>query len=101
MNEMKAYIGADEMIELVQKSRGFKSYRELYTKKIAEAENAAKILKMEQKEVKVNSFLLIDMRSNQIFILLFTDETRTEYASDCNGGAPSIASSLCILPRLD
>lgn len=59
MNEMKAYIGADEMIELVQKSRGFKSYRELYTKKIAEAENAAKILKMEQKEVKVTSFLLL------------------------------------------
>jgi intraflagellar transport protein 81 len=53
MNEMKAYIGADEMIELVQKSRGFKSYRDLYTKKIAEAENAAKVLKIEQKEIKV------------------------------------------------
>lgn len=53
MNEMKAYIGADEMIELVQKSRGFKSYRDLYTKKIADGENAAKILKVEQKETKV------------------------------------------------
>jgi intraflagellar transport protein 81 len=53
MNEKKAYIGADEMVELVQKSRGFKTYRELYTKKIQEGENTAKLLKVQQKEVKV------------------------------------------------
>jgi intraflagellar transport protein 81 len=58
MNEMKAYIGADEMIELVQKSRGFKSYRDLYTKKISEAENASKVLKIEQKEVKASYFAI-------------------------------------------
>jgi intraflagellar transport protein 81 len=52
MNEMKAYIGADEMIDLVQKARGFKTYRELYSKKIAEGENASKSLKLLQKEVK-------------------------------------------------
>ncbi|KAJ3370708.1 Intraflagellar transport protein 81 [Kappamyces sp. JEL0680] len=54
MNEMKAYIGADEMIELVQKARGFKTYRELYAKKIAEGENAAKMLKIQQREAKAS-----------------------------------------------
>ncbi|KAJ3319005.1 Intraflagellar transport protein 81 [Boothiomyces sp. JEL0866] len=53
MNEMKAYIGADDMIELVQKARGFKTYRDLYNRKIAELENNSKILLEQQKEAKI------------------------------------------------
>ncbi|KAJ3252478.1 Intraflagellar transport protein 81 [Boothiomyces macroporosus] len=53
MNEMKAYIGADDMIELIQKARGFKTYRDLYNRKIAELENNSKILQEQQKEAKI------------------------------------------------
>ncbi|KAI8895679.1 hypothetical protein BC833DRAFT_600460 [Globomyces pollinis-pini] len=53
MNEMKAYIGADDMIELVQQARGFKTYRELYNRKIIEQENASKVLKEAQTEIKI------------------------------------------------
>jgi intraflagellar transport protein 81 len=42
MNEMKAYIGADDMIELVQKARGFKTYRDLYNRKLQELENQSR-----------------------------------------------------------
>ena len=54
MQEMKAYIGGDETIEAIQKQRGFKTYRELYNRKILEAENAGRALRESQKEVKVN-----------------------------------------------
>jgi intraflagellar transport protein 81 len=53
MNEMKSYIGADEMIELVQKARGFKTYRELYNKKIVELESSSKNLKDVVRDAKV------------------------------------------------
>ncbi|KAL2920089.1 hypothetical protein HK105_200155 [Polyrhizophydium stewartii] len=52
MVEMKSYIGGDEMIELQQKARGFKTYRELYNKRISEHEHQAKSLKEHQKDVK-------------------------------------------------
>lgn len=52
MQEMKSYIGVDEMVELVQKSRGFKTYRDLYTRKITEAEHQNKQLKEKQEDVK-------------------------------------------------
>jgi hypothetical protein len=35
---MKCYIGTDESIVTLQKERGFKSYRDLYIKKIQEGE---------------------------------------------------------------
>jgi intraflagellar transport protein 81 len=54
MNEMKAYIGADDMIELVQKARGFKTYRDLYNRKLVELENASKELKDVYRDVKEN-----------------------------------------------
>ena len=53
MFEMKSYIGGDEVIEMQQKARGFKSYRDLYNKKITEHEHQIKILKEQQKDVKV------------------------------------------------
>jgi intraflagellar transport protein 81 len=53
MGEMKSYIGGDEMIEMIQKTRGFKSYRDLYNKKIMEQEHFTKALRETQKEVKV------------------------------------------------
>lgn len=52
MNEMKAYIGADDMMELVQKARGFKTYREMYNKKIAELESQDKSLRELQHHVR-------------------------------------------------
>ncbi|KAI8905563.1 hypothetical protein EDD86DRAFT_211793 [Gorgonomyces haynaldii] len=52
MGEMKAYIGGDEMTELVQKTRGFKTYRDLYTKKTLELEHMALKLRETQKMVK-------------------------------------------------
>ncbi|TPX69293.1 hypothetical protein SpCBS45565_g02540 [Spizellomyces sp. 'palustris'] len=52
MQEMKVYIGGDEAIEQTQKARGFKTYRELYTRKLAEQENLGKSLREQQKEVK-------------------------------------------------
>ena len=52
MGEMKAYIGGDEMVELIQKTRGFKTYRDLYSKKILELEHHSKVLKEKQREVK-------------------------------------------------
>ncbi|KAI9005219.1 hypothetical protein BC832DRAFT_476657 [Gaertneriomyces semiglobifer] len=52
MQEMNAYIGGDEALEQQQKSRGFKSYRELYNKRLLEQENLAKGLRHQQKEVK-------------------------------------------------
>jgi intraflagellar transport protein 81 len=54
--EMKAYIGGDEMIELVQKTRGFKNYRELYTRKIQELENTLSTCLELKKDVKVIFF---------------------------------------------
>ncbi|KAJ8325545.1 hypothetical protein O5D80_005756 [Batrachochytrium dendrobatidis] len=52
MAEMKSYIGGDEMIELQQKARGFKTYREHYNKKIVEHEHHVKVLREQQKKVK-------------------------------------------------
>ncbi|KND05085.1 uncharacterized protein SPPG_00760 [Spizellomyces punctatus DAOM BR117] len=52
MQEMKAYIGGDEAVEQAQKARGFKTYRELYTRKLSEQENLGKSLREQQKEVK-------------------------------------------------
>ncbi|KAI9017177.1 hypothetical protein BC832DRAFT_596490 [Gaertneriomyces semiglobifer] len=52
MQEMKAYIGGDEALEQQQKSRGFKTYRDLYNKRLLEQENTGKSLREQQKEVK-------------------------------------------------
>ena len=59
MQEMKAYIGGDEALEAIQKARGFKTYRELYNKKITEAENAGRALRESQKEIKVLAQLVL------------------------------------------
>jgi intraflagellar transport protein 81 len=59
MNEMKAYIGADEMVELIQKARGFRSYRDLYNRRINDLENSISNLKDAQQHVKV-IFPLLD-----------------------------------------
>lgn len=50
---MKAYVGTDESIKLIQKERGFKSYRDLYHKKILEAQAANKELLLERDDIKV------------------------------------------------
>ncbi|KAJ3094207.1 Intraflagellar transport protein 81, partial [Physocladia obscura] len=52
LHEMKAYIGGDEGVEAQQKARGFKSYRDIYNKKVVEQENLGKSLREEQKIVK-------------------------------------------------
>ncbi|KAG4096729.1 hypothetical protein H8356DRAFT_1425994 [Neocallimastix lanati (nom. inval.)] len=52
LQETKAYIGGDEKFEEIQKIRGFKSYRELYNKKLNEQENLGEMLRNTQKEVK-------------------------------------------------
>ncbi|KAJ3385440.1 Intraflagellar transport protein 81 [Entophlyctis sp. JEL0112] len=52
LHEMKAYIGGDEAIESQQKARGFKTYRDIYNKKIIEQENLGKSLREEQKLIK-------------------------------------------------
>jgi hypothetical protein len=61
LQEMKAYIGGDEAVEAQQKSRGFKTYRDVYNKKIQEQENTGKILREQQKEVKVSCISLNDL----------------------------------------
>ncbi|KAI9349273.1 hypothetical protein DFJ73DRAFT_789978 [Zopfochytrium polystomum] len=38
LQEMKAYIGGDDLVEMQQKARGFKTYRDAYNKKTAEQE---------------------------------------------------------------
>ncbi|KAJ3020677.1 Intraflagellar transport protein 81 [Thoreauomyces humboldtii] len=53
MQEMKSYIGGDEALEQQQKARGFKTYRELYNKRIAEQEILGKGLREMQKDAKV------------------------------------------------
>jgi intraflagellar transport protein 81 len=59
MGEMKSYIGGGgtnqdiEALDTIQKKRGFKSYRDLYNKKILEQEHFTKALKQTQNEVKV------------------------------------------------
>ncbi|KAI9338982.1 hypothetical protein BDR26DRAFT_908510 [Obelidium mucronatum] len=52
LHEMKAYIGGDDAVEAQQKARGFKTYRDVYNKKIIEQENAGKSLREQQKEIK-------------------------------------------------
>ncbi|KAI8852858.1 hypothetical protein BC829DRAFT_487295 [Chytridium lagenaria] len=52
LHEMKAYIGGDDVIELQQKARGFKTYRDLYNRKIVEQENLGKSLREQQKDIK-------------------------------------------------
>ncbi|KAJ3103095.1 Intraflagellar transport protein 81 [Phlyctochytrium planicorne] len=52
LQEMKAYIGGDDVIELQQKARGFKTYRDLYNRKIVEQENLGKNLREQQKDIK-------------------------------------------------
>ncbi|KAJ3014255.1 UNVERIFIED_CONTAM: Intraflagellar transport protein 81 [Siphonaria sp. JEL0065] len=52
LHEMKAYIGGDDAIEAQQKARGFKTYRDVYNKKIVEQENAGKSLREQQKDIK-------------------------------------------------
>jgi hypothetical protein len=49
--EMKAYVGGDEQLELIQKQRGFKTYRDLYSKKIAELETDTKQMRDQQKQI--------------------------------------------------
>lgn len=50
---MKAYVNSsDSNLESVQESRGFKSYHDLYRKKIMDAELTTKLLKETQKQVK-------------------------------------------------
>ncbi|KAJ3366430.1 Inorganic pyrophosphatase [Allomyces javanicus] len=55
LQEMKAYIGGDEVLDAVQRTRGFKTYRDLYNRKILEAEAAGRQLRERQKQVK-NAF---------------------------------------------
>ncbi|KAJ3252094.1 Intraflagellar transport protein 81 [Chytriomyces hyalinus] len=52
LHEMKSYIGGDEAIEAQQKARGFKTYRDVYNKRIVEQENMGKSLREHQKEIK-------------------------------------------------
>lgn len=50
---MKAYVNSsDSNMESIQASRGFKTYHELYRKKMLDAEHATKLLKETQKQVK-------------------------------------------------
>ncbi|KAJ3191226.1 Intraflagellar transport protein 81 [Irineochytrium annulatum] len=51
--EMKAYIGGDDAIEHQQKTRGFKTYRDLYNRKILEQENLGKSLREQQRDIKL------------------------------------------------
>lgn len=67
LQEMKAYIGGDEVIEAQQKARGFKTYRDLYNKKIIEQENFGKNLRDQQKEIKLK------YESNMKQLTLFSD----------------------------
>lgn len=53
VQEMKSYIGGDDVVEAQQRARGFKSYRDMYTKRIQEQEAAGKKLRESQKDVKV------------------------------------------------
>ncbi|KAJ1562699.1 Intraflagellar transport protein 81 [Cladochytrium tenue] len=53
LQEMKSYIGGDDLIEVQQKARGFKTYRDYYNKKIAEQENHGRNLREQQKDIKV------------------------------------------------
>lgn len=52
LQEMKAYIGGDDTVEFQQKTRGFKTYRDLYNKKIVEQENLGRSLREQQKDIK-------------------------------------------------
>ncbi|KAJ3091770.1 Intraflagellar transport protein 81 [Quaeritorhiza haematococci] len=52
LQEMKAYIGGDETVEMQQRIRGFKTYRDMYNKRIAEQENLGKTYREQQKELK-------------------------------------------------
>lgn len=73
---MKSYVGGDEKLEAIQRERGFKTYREHFTRKINEAENTSKALKDEQKDIKVirwwkpHSHLSLDFhpRKNSILV---------------------------------
>ena len=50
---MKTYVNSsDSNLESIQASRGFKSYHDLYRKKILDAEHATRNLKETQKQVK-------------------------------------------------
>ncbi|KAJ3112045.1 Intraflagellar transport protein 81 [Phlyctochytrium bullatum] len=61
LQEMKAYIGGDDVIELQQKARGFKTYRDLYNRKLVEQENLGKSLRDQQKDIKVDSLLGLNL----------------------------------------
>ncbi|KAI8825704.1 uncharacterized protein EV422DRAFT_563535 [Fimicolochytrium jonesii] len=52
MQEMKSYIGGDEQLEQTQKHRGFKTWREMYGKRVAEGETLGRALREQQREVK-------------------------------------------------
>ena len=55
---MKAYIGnEDPVLEGIQKTRGFKTYREAYNRKLIELENQGKALREKQKSIKVKQFI--------------------------------------------
>lgn len=54
IQEMKAYIGGDDVIEAQQRARGFKTYRDMYNKKIQELDHAGKNLRESQKEIKAS-----------------------------------------------
>ncbi|KAL7752724.1 hypothetical protein RI367_001726 [Sorochytrium milnesiophthora] len=52
LQEMKAYIGGDSELETLQRQRGFKTYRDLYHKKINDIELQVRNLREQQKEIK-------------------------------------------------
>lgn len=53
LNEMKAYVGGDAGLEVIQKRRGFSNYRDLFIKKIHEVEIHSKQLKERLKDLQV------------------------------------------------
>jgi intraflagellar transport protein 81 len=52
--EMKAYIGGDDVIEAQQRARGFKTYRDMYMKRIQELEISGKKRRESQKAIKAS-----------------------------------------------
>jgi intraflagellar transport protein 81 len=53
LTEMKAYVGGDADLELIQRRRGFTTYRDLYNKKIADLELQIKKFRERLQELQV------------------------------------------------
>ncbi|KAI8916880.1 hypothetical protein BC831DRAFT_485830 [Entophlyctis helioformis] len=99
MSEMKAYIGGDDMVELQQKARGFKTYRELYNKKIAEHEHQVKSLKEQQKDIKSKQ------EPNMKQIAMFRDvrkllDLKCEYNQKLLSGGGQVENGVVTMDRL-